>query len=232
MYFVLVNSFGGLSLPRNSVVRWTDCPGMAIAVTVGVNQHFNYNYFLNVILHFDKCKHSFPVCVRVAAESLQVRWNVKFFYTALFCFYFYFFWSFQGYYSVIEPLVHWRLPIARPQRRKYLTFHSCNLAFSHVFQACMIRVQHYGNTKMEKYQWSFTVYPSYLCKNLWLSHNWIELFRNLNSFPSISLILSAQQNYKIPCIMVLCKAWGMLKDYGIGSPWSWYYSCLEHDYNA
>ena len=35
MMIVLVNPFRGLSLPRNSVVRLTDCPDMIIAVYYG-----------------------------------------------------------------------------------------------------------------------------------------------------------------------------------------------------
>ena len=35
MYLVLINHFGGLSLPRNSVVRLTDRPDMTIAVYHG-----------------------------------------------------------------------------------------------------------------------------------------------------------------------------------------------------
>ena len=35
VHLVLVNRLGGLSLPRNSVVRLTDCPDMTIAVYRG-----------------------------------------------------------------------------------------------------------------------------------------------------------------------------------------------------
>ena len=34
MHLVLVNCLGGLSLPRNSVVRVTDCPNMIIPVAI------------------------------------------------------------------------------------------------------------------------------------------------------------------------------------------------------
>ena len=41
MHEVLVNRLGGLSLPKKSVVRLTDCPDMTLDVSVDVKQQCN-----------------------------------------------------------------------------------------------------------------------------------------------------------------------------------------------
>ena len=45
---VLVNRLGGLSLPRKSVVRFTDRPEMTLDVTVDVKQQYNNNNHSNL----------------------------------------------------------------------------------------------------------------------------------------------------------------------------------------
>ena len=49
---ILVNRLGGLSLPRKSVVRLTDCPDMTLDVTVDIKQQYNYSkmYLVNTVL--------------------------------------------------------------------------------------------------------------------------------------------------------------------------------------
>ena len=53
MHEVLVNGLGGLSLPRNSVVRLTHCPDMTLDVyrgrkTIMQQQQKKYNRFLEM----------------------------------------------------------------------------------------------------------------------------------------------------------------------------------------
>ena len=52
MHDVMVNSLGGLSLPRKSVVRLTDCPNMTLDVyrgrkTTNQQQSFLEDWYLN-----------------------------------------------------------------------------------------------------------------------------------------------------------------------------------------
>ena len=57
MHEVLVNSLGGLSLPRKSVVRLTDRPDMTLDVSVDVKQqHNNNNKSATLILSFTVCE--------------------------------------------------------------------------------------------------------------------------------------------------------------------------------
>ena len=57
MHEVLVNSLGGLRLPRKSVVRLTDRPDMTLDVSVDVKQqHNNDNNSATLILSFSVCE--------------------------------------------------------------------------------------------------------------------------------------------------------------------------------
>ena len=47
MHEVLVNCLGGLSLPRKSVVRLTDCPNMTLDVYRGRKTAIQYNTITN-----------------------------------------------------------------------------------------------------------------------------------------------------------------------------------------
>ena len=47
---VLINRLGGLSLPRKSVVRLTDCPNMTSAVYRGSNRTYGHLRFMAILL--------------------------------------------------------------------------------------------------------------------------------------------------------------------------------------
>ena len=53
MHKVLVDCLGGLSLPRKSVVRLTDCPDMTLDVSVDVKQQQNNNKQHDIIFLAD-----------------------------------------------------------------------------------------------------------------------------------------------------------------------------------
>ena len=73
MQEVLVNCLGGLSLPRKSVVRLTDCPNMILDVTVNVKQQSDTNS-IPYLTFLAPCALNF---FRVAANFLSKFFSFK-----------------------------------------------------------------------------------------------------------------------------------------------------------
>ena len=75
MHEVLVNHLGGLSLPRKSVVRLTDCPDMTLDVYHGrkttIQQQYNNNKFLRrSVLKFCQFEKNFYTQLHTGSYAL------------------------------------------------------------------------------------------------------------------------------------------------------------------